>query len=71
MTSVGNSDRSSHRPPKLFNLDAVLAVGYRVKSERGIIFRRWATNVLKQFMIKGYAVAEKHNIKYIIERTWW
>ena len=58
MTSVGNSDRSSHRPPKLFNLDVVLAVGYRVKSERGIVFRRWATNVLKQFMIKGYAVAD-------------
>lgn len=48
-TSVGFSDkRVSHRNPKLFNLDVVLAVGYRVNSKRGILFRRWASQVLKQ-----------------------
>ena len=58
LTSVGNSDRSTHRPAKLYNLDVVLAVGYRIKSDRGIIFRRWATSVLKPFMLKGYAIAD-------------
>ncbi len=38
MTSVGNSDGTTHRSPKLYNLDVILAVGYRVKSNRGIIF---------------------------------
>ena len=39
MTSVGNSDRTNHRPAKLYNLDVVLAVGYRIKSKNGIAFR--------------------------------
>ena len=51
MTSVGNSDRTNHRPAKLYNLDVVLAVGYRVKSERGILFRRWANEVLKSYLL--------------------
>ena len=42
-----------------YNLDAILYVGYRVNSKRGIEFRNWATNVLKQYMIQGYAVNEK------------
>ena len=41
---------------KLYNLDAVLAVGYRVKSPRGIQFRRWATTILKEYLIKGFAM---------------
>lgn len=56
MTSVGNSDRTNHRPAKLYNLDVVLAVGYRVKSENGIAFRRWANSVLKEYLLKGYAL---------------
>ncbi|MDR2590304.1 MAG: virulence RhuM family protein, partial [Oscillospiraceae bacterium] len=39
-----------------FNLDMVLSVGYRVKSNRGIQFRAWANSVLKNFVLKGYAV---------------
>lgn len=62
MTSVGISDGSTHRPAKLYNLDVVLAVGYRVKSQRGIVFRRWATNILKQCLLKGYVVDEDRTL---------
>ena len=44
---------------KIYNLDMILGVGYRVKSPNGIIFRKWATSILKDYMIKGYAVNEK------------
>lgn len=39
-----------------YNLDMIISVGYRVNSKQGIIFRKWATKVLKDYMIKGYAV---------------
>ena len=42
-----------------FNLDVITSVGYRVKSKRGVQFRQWANNVLKQYLIKGYAVNER------------
>ena len=42
-----------------YNLDVIISVGYRVKSQRGTEFRIWATNVLKQFLVNGYAVNEK------------
>ena len=40
----------------IYNLDVIISVGYRVKSQRGVEFRRWATSVLKEYLIKGYAV---------------
>lgn len=43
---------------KLYNLDMIISVGYRVKSKNGIIFRQWANKVLKAFLLKGYAVDE-------------
>ena len=43
----------------LYNLDVIISVGYRVKSQRGVQFRQWANRVLKQYLIKGYAV-NKH-----------
>ena len=59
-TSVGFSDKSTGgRKPKIYNLDMILSVGYRVNSKRGIAFRKWANNVLKQFIVKGYAINEK------------
>ena len=59
-TSVGFSDKSTGgRKPKIYNLDMILSVGYRVNSKRGIAFRRWANNVLKQYIIQGYAINEK------------
>ena len=47
---------SSDKPTVLYSLDVIISVGYRVKSRRGVVFRRWATSVLKQLMLKGYAV---------------
>ena len=59
-TSVGFSDRSTGgRKPQIYNLNMILSVGYRVNSKRGIAFRKWANNVLKQFILKGYAINEK------------
>ena len=49
----------SDRPVKLFSLDMIISVGYRVKSQRGIAFRRWANRVLKDYLIQGYAVNQK------------
>ena len=44
---------------EFFNLDMIIYVGYRVKSKRGVEFRRWANSVLKEYIIRGYAVNEK------------
>ena len=59
-TSVGFSDKSSGgRKPKIYNLDMILSVGYRVNSRRGIAFRKWANSVLKQYIMNGYAINER------------
>jgi hypothetical protein len=44
---------------KLYNLDAILAVGYRVRSPRGVQFRRWASTVLKEFLSKGFVMDDE------------
>ena len=43
----------------MYNLDMILAVGYRVNSKRGIMFRQWANKVLKEYLLKGYVINEK------------
>lgn len=59
-TSVEIFDRSvSSRPPKYYNLDVIISVGYRVKSQRGVIFRQWATSVLRNYLQQGYVINEK------------
>ena len=40
----------------LYNLDVIISVGYRVHSQRGVEFRRWATKVLKEYLLRGYAL---------------
>ncbi len=58
-TSVEIFDRSegkAFRPAQFYNLDVIISVGYRVKSQRGVEFRRWANGVLKQYLLQGYAV---------------
>lgn len=52
-------DREITRYIEYYNLDVIISVGYRVKSQRGIEFRKWANKVLKDYIIKGYAVNNK------------
>lgn len=47
------------RPAKLYNLDAIISVGYRVNSRRAIRFRIWATGVLKEYMTKGFVLDDE------------
>ena len=51
--------RTVRRKQKYYNLDMIISVGYRVNSKRGIRFRKWATNILKQYVMDGVAVNEK------------
>ena len=67
-TSIGISDKSSGgRKSKIYNLDVIISVGYRVKSKNGVIFRQWANKVLKDYMLKGYAVNQRR-LEYL-EKT--
>jgi phosphoribosylaminoimidazolesuccinocarboxamide synthase len=52
-------DRSIERTFNYYNLDMIISVGYRVKSPRGIAFRKWATSILKEYIVQGYAVNAK------------
>ena len=52
-------DREVQRPVTLYNLDAILAVGYRVRSPRGVQFRRWASTILKEYLVKGFAMDDE------------
>ena len=60
-------DRTQTRELDFYNLDMIISVGYRVNSKQGIIFRKWATKVLKDYTIKGYAVNQKR-LEYL-EKT--
>jgi hypothetical protein len=51
--------REVQRPVTLYNLDAILAVGYRVRSPRGVQFRRWASTILKEFLTKGFVMDDE------------
>jgi len=52
-------NRNVKRQINFYNLDAIISVGYRVNSKRGILFRKWATQLLKEYLIKGYAINQK------------
>ena len=52
---MGNDGKQSYRT-MFYNLDAILSVGYRVNSRNATLFRRWATQVLKSYLLKGYAI---------------
>lgn len=66
MTKFGNSEFSD-KPINYYNLDVIISVGYRVKSKEGIKFRKWANKILKDYMIKGFAVNQKR-LEYL-EKT--
>ena len=52
---IGGSDR----PVKFYNLDVIISVGYRVKSHRGVQFRKWATGLIKEYLIKGFILNDE------------
>ena len=52
-------NREIQRSIEYYNLDMIISVGYRVKSQNGVIFRKWATSILKDYMMKGYAINNK------------
>ena len=60
-------NRKVTRDIEYYNLDMIISVGYRVKSQNGILFRKWATSVLKDYMLKGYAINQKR-LEYL-EKT--
>ena len=60
---IANSDK----PVSLYSLDVIISIGYRVKSPNGVIFRKWANKVLKDYLLKGYAVNQKR-LEYL-EKT--
>ena len=59
--------RTVNREITMFNLDMIISVGYRVNSKRGVKFRQWANEVLKQYLVKGYAVNERMRREQIAE----
>ena len=60
-------NRKVKREIEYYNLDVIISVGYRIKSSQGIAFRRWVNNVLKSYMLKGYAI-NKQRLEYL-EKT--
>ena len=56
------SDGKSYRT-KIYNLDMIISVGYRVKLKRGVLFRIWANQVLKQYLLNGYVINESLEVK--------
>jgi hypothetical protein len=58
MRKIGISDFST-KPTNFYNLDVIISVGYRVKSHRGVHFRRWATALIKEYLIKGFAMNDE------------
>jgi prophage maintenance system killer protein len=57
-SSVTASDGKKYKT-NLYNLDVIISVGYRVKSKRGVIFRKWANQILKEYIYKGYAIDQE------------
>lgn len=55
-------NREVERQVEYYNLDVIISVGYRVKSQRGVEFRRWATDVLRRYIVEGRAENEKRLI---------
>ena len=57
-TQIANSDKLVH----LYDLDVIISVGYRVKSIKGVIFRKWATKVLKEYLLTGYVINKERSL---------
>jgi len=59
LTVQKEGKREVTRNVKYYNLDVIISVGYRVKSKRGTAFRIWANRIIKDYLVKGYAVNER------------
>lgn len=59
LTVQTEGNRQICRKVLYYNLDVIISVGYRVKSQRGVQFRQWANRILKDYLVKGYAINEK------------
>ena len=57
-TQIANSDKLVY----LYDLDVIISVGYRVKSIKGVIFRKWATKVLKEYLLAGYVINKERSL---------
>ena len=62
-----HNTRYKYRPTKVYSLDVIISVGYRVKSKRGTAFRQWANKVLKDYLLRGFAINQR--IAQIEQRT--
>ena len=67
LTVQSEGVRTIHRRVKYYNLDMIISVGYRVNTKRGIRFRQWANSILKQYLVKGYAINENIRKQQIAE----
>ena len=67
LTVQSEGARTIHRRVKYYNLDMIISVGYRVNTKRGIRFRQWANSILKQYLVKGYAINENIRKQQIAE----
>ena len=56
-SSINGNDGKKYKT-KIYNLEMIMSVGYRIKSKRGIVFRRWANKILKEYLLKGYVINE-------------
>jgi hypothetical protein len=59
LTVAIEGQRKVKRKVEFYNLDVIISVGYRVKSKQGTQFRIWATNVLREYLLKGYAINQR------------
>lgn len=63
-------NRTVRRKQKIYNLDVIISVGYRVKSKRGVEFRQWANKVLKDYLLRGYAINQRmENLEQRVKKT--
>ncbi len=67
LTVQKEGKREVNRKVKYYNLDVIISVGYRVKSKRGTAFRIWARNILKEYLVRGYAVNQRIHSEQIAE----
>ncbi|MDR0982835.1 MAG: virulence RhuM family protein [Culturomica sp.] len=70
LTVQREGNREVQRKVSYYNLDMIISVGYRVKSQRGVEFRIWATKTLRDYVLKGYAVAQRfERLEYRVAET--